>query len=77
MLAKQLTKPSEKPNSETSLAALTSPEGYFSVIGKKGLTQFYRDCDKVLDGFKSKFPVGQPGNPISTHSPTPSGVSCL
>ena len=36
------------------------PEGYFSVIGRKGLTQFNRDCDKVLDGFKSKFPVRQP-----------------
>ena len=38
--------------------------------------QFNRDC-KVLDGFKSKFPVGQAREPILTHSSTPSGASCL
>ena len=33
------------------------PEGYFDVSGKK-LPQFDRDCNKILDGFKSKFLVG-------------------
>ena len=34
------------------------PEGYFTTIGKKNMTQFDRDCNKILDGFQSKFPVG-------------------
>ena len=34
------------------------PEGYFDVIGKNNMTQFNRDCDKILDGFRSKFLLG-------------------
>ena len=34
------------------------PEGYFDVNGKDNMTQFDRDCNKILDGFKSKFPTG-------------------
>ena len=33
------------------------PDGYFDVRDKNNMTQFDRDCNKILDGFKSKFPV--------------------
>ena len=33
------------------------PNGYFDVRDKNNVTQFDRDCNKILDGFKSKFPV--------------------
>ena len=31
---------------------------YYESKGKKNLSQFDRDCDKVLDGFKKKWPGG-------------------
>lgn len=33
------------------------PEGYFEPSGKRNTTQFNRDCNKLLDGFKVKFRV--------------------
>ena len=34
------------------------PEDYFSVSGYKNMTKFERDCNKILDGFKSRFLQG-------------------
>ena len=34
------------------------PDGYFDVRDENNMTQFHRDCNKILDGFKSKFPIG-------------------
>lgn len=34
------------------------PENYFSVYSKSNTTKFDRDCNRILDGFKSKFLVG-------------------
>ena len=34
------------------------PPSYFNVSGKSNMTQFDRDCNKILDGFKSKFLQG-------------------
>ena len=34
------------------------PDKYFEVSGKDGTTQFDRDCDRILDSFKSKFLAG-------------------
>ena len=34
------------------------PDGYFDPKGKEGLSQFDRDCDKVVKAFKSKWPSG-------------------
>ncbi len=45
------------------------PEGYFNVSGKDNMTQFDRDCNKILDGFKSKFPgVGDKESYLDTFS---------
>ena len=38
------------------------PENYFDVSGRYSKTQFDRDCDKILDGFKSKFLAGFRGD---------------
>ena len=34
------------------------PEGYFDVKGKNKMTQFERDCNKILDSFGTKFLAG-------------------
>ena len=34
------------------------PESYFKVSGNKNTSQFDRDCKRIVDGFKSKFPFG-------------------
>ena len=34
------------------------PDGYFETVNKDGTSQFDRDCAKVLDAFKSKWPRG-------------------
>lgn len=38
-----------------TLPSFGIPEGYFEPKGKQNVPQFDRDCNKVLDGFKSKF----------------------
>ena len=34
------------------------PESYFKVSEKKNTSQFDRDCNRIIDGFKSNFPFG-------------------
>ena len=34
------------------------PDGYLDHKGREGLTQFDKDCDKIVKAFKSKWPTG-------------------
>ena len=42
----------------SSCANFGIPDGYFDPKGKEGLSQFDRDCDRVVKAFKSKWPTG-------------------
>ena len=46
----------------TQFSNFSYPENYFQVGGKDRKAPFDRDCDKILDGFKSKFLAGARGD---------------
>ena len=47
--------PKRAINFRTQFSTYHFPENYFKESGKNRTTQFDRDCNKILDGFKAKF----------------------
>lgn len=57
MLAKKLTSKRATKFRE-QFNTYSFPSDYFEISGKDNITQFDRDCNKILDSFKSKFLIG-------------------
>ena len=45
-------------NFREQFSSFCLPESYFKVSEKKKTSQFDRDCQRIVDGFRSKFPFG-------------------